>query len=144
MEQASPVLLIPQGWRAIAPSGWGFSLAPVLVLPPHLLGGSLGASGTAVPLPLDLSNGPGAAPCLAALASLSLPSPGVSPGPWRKDSGGDQVETWQEQKLQEGQWLIFFEEFTVCCDFSPPSLDKPLGLGAKQCPGRLGKEVLLS
>lgn len=39
MEQASPALLIPQGWRAIAPSGWGFSLAPVLVLPPHLLGG---------------------------------------------------------------------------------------------------------
>lgn len=51
-EVAGPALLIPRACRAIAPSLalWGFTLGPVLVLPLHILGVSLGASVAAAPL----------------------------------------------------------------------------------------------
>lgn len=61
--------------------------------------GSLGAS---APLPLDLSKGPGAAPCLAALASLTLPSSGG------RRVVGIRLRHSRSRSYKEGQQLNFF------------------------------------
>lgn len=92
--------------------------------------------------PSASSNSPGAAPCLGALASLTLLSSGVLPGHWRKKRGGDQVGTWQAQKLQEGQWLNFLRNLQFVVISLLPAwatllgweLNNPqVGLGNKCC-----------
>lgn len=92
MEEASPVLLIPWGWRAIAPSRWlheflsltlGWCCHPIL-------GGSLGASAAAAPLSLGAGSF-----CIvkqpwssSLLGSSGLPHPSQLWGaPWALEEG---------------------------------------------------------
>lgn len=146
MEEASPVLLIPWGWRAIAPSGW---LHEVLSLTlgwccHPILGGSLGASVAAAPLPLGAGSF-----CIvkqpwssSLLGSSGLPHPSQLWGaPWALEEGAWWGPGWDMAGAEAtGRTMAeFFEKFTVCCDFFPPSLGNPLGLGTEQPPGRLGK-----
>lgn len=128
----SPVLLIPRGWRASARSGW---LHGVLSLTNPIFWGSLGASGAAAPLALHQRK----------IMFVSW-SRELWPQLWgcALGAGGRRVvgtrlghgrsRSYRKDKAE------FFEKFTVCSDFSPLTLDKPLGLGAQQAfPGRFGK-----
>lgn len=136
MEEASPVLLIPWGWRAIAPSRW---LHEVLSLTlgwccHPILGGSLGASPAAAPLPLGAGSF-----CIvkqpwssSLLGSSGLPHPSHLWGaPWALEEGA-----WWGPG-----WDMAGEEATGCPHFKVTEFY--LGLCLQRCGVLIsGDEVL--
>lgn len=92
----SPVLLIPRSWRASARSGW---LHGVLSLTNPIFWGITGCFWGCCPSCFASKEDHVCILEQGALASAL----GLCPGCWRRESGGDQVGTWQEQKLQKGQ-----------------------------------------